>query len=129
MITQGLSHHEITLISKILDEHNVEYQVAATDSSEGPKLQGGRGNASFYSIEISQPDFEKLLPAAKAKLENLGIYPEMEAPDFSEEAPKKEMPAEEIVELKKKHKKIEYIIIAGLIIGLLLFVKKVITEQ
>jgi glycerophosphoryl diester phosphodiesterase len=129
MITQDLSHHEITLISKILEEHNVHYEVSATDRNEGTKVRGGRGDASFYSIEISQPEYEKLPASAKTKLEKLGIYPEMEAPFFDEAEPKEEKPAEEIAKLKKQHKTTEYIIIAAMVAGILWFVKKVITEQ
>lgn len=129
MITQGLSQHEINLISKILDEYRIQYQIAASGGAEGAIIRGGRGDASFYSIEIPQSEYDKLPPAAKGNLENLGIYPEMEAPVFVEEKPKQEKPAEEVASLKKKHKRIEYAIIAGLLIGLLFFVKKVVSEQ
>ena len=130
MITQGLSQHEINLISKILDEHKVRYQVGAAGSAEEVKVRGGRGDTSFYMIEIHDGDFESLLPqGAKIKLADLGIYPEMEAPDFSEEAPKETKPAKDPEQVKKNLKKMEYIFIAVLMVMALAFVRKVMSEQ
>lgn len=129
MITQGLSKHEITLITQILDEHGVQYQVGATGGAEGAVVRGGRGDASFYAIEIPGDEFNKLPADAKARLEGLGIYPEVEVPDFSEESPKKEKSPEEKAALKKSHKKIEIIFISALVIGFLLFVRKVLSER
>jgi hypothetical protein len=129
MITQGLSQHEINLISKILDEHKVRYQVGTAGSTDEVKVRGGRGDTSFYMIEIHDGDFEAILTeAAKMKLADLGIYPEMEAPDFSDE-PKPEKPAKDIEAHKKNMKKIEYGIIAVLVLMALAFVRKVISEQ
>lgn len=130
MITQGLSQHELNLITKILDEHKVRYAVGTAGGTE-VKVKGGRGDASFYAIEVSDEDFEKLLPAnAKMKLADLGIYPEMEAPDFSEPEVKEDAKLKKDPEVVKQNmKKIEYIFIAVLVLGLVMFIRKVINEQ
>lgn len=130
MITQGLSQHEINLISKILDEYKVRYQVGAAGSADDVKVKGGRGDTSFYMIEVHDGDFETLLPQqAKMKLADLGIYPEMEAPDFSEEAPKENKPAKDPEKIKKNMKIMEYSFIAVLVLMAIMFIRKVITEQ
>lgn len=127
MITQGLSYHEITLITKILDEYQVKYHVDAAGGEEAVKLKGGRGDASFYQIEIPSGEFEKLPENMKAKLENYGIYPEMEEPDFSEDyTPKKSTVDPE--KIKSSAKMVERIFIVAMITGVLLFIKKVMTE-
>jgi len=124
MITQGLSQHEISLITKILDEQGVEYQVGSTQGDEH-KPKGGRGDASFYFIEIANENFAKLTPTAASKLENLGIFPEMDAPDFSDDPVDPNLPEVDLAAVKKKHKMIERIIIIALLTGLAMFVKKV----
>jgi hypothetical protein len=130
MITQGLSQHEINLITKILTEYKVRYQVGAVGSADEVKVRGGRGDTSFYMIEIHDGDFESLLPEqAKFKLADLGIYPEMEAPDFSEETPKETKPIKDPEKIKKNMKIMEYSFIAGLILMALAFVRKVMVEQ
>ena len=130
MITQGLSQHEINLISKILDDYKVRYQVGAAGSAEEVKVRGGRGDTSFYMIEIHDGDFETLLPQpAKLKLADLGIYPEMEAPDFSDEVPKETKPTKDPEKIKKNMKIMEYSFIAVLVLMAIMFVRKVITEQ
>jgi hypothetical protein len=130
MITQGLSQHEINLITKILDQYKVRYQVGAAGSADEVKVKGGRGDASFYMIEIHDADFESLLTEhAKMKLADLGIYPEMEAPDFAEEVQKETKPAKDPEQVKKNLKKMEYIFIAVFILMALAFVRRVINEQ
>lgn len=116
MITVGLSQHEINLITKILDEHKAEYHVdAAGGSTENVKASGKRGDTSFYQIEIPQTEYDKLPAHAKSKLENLGIYPEMEEPDFSE-APAETYKPSDATKVRKKFKTVErYLMIAFVI--------------
>jgi hypothetical protein len=127
MITVGLSQHEINLITKVLDEHKVQYHVDAAGGSENAheaKVKGGRGDTSFYQIEIHDGQFEMLPASAKSKLEGLGIYPEMEAPDFSEEAPKEKKTIDP-VKAKKTLKTFERVFIAAMLLGIAAFIKKV----
>jgi hypothetical protein len=63
------------------------------------------------------------------KLADLGIYPEMEAPDFSEEAPKENKLARDPEKIKKNMKIMEYSFIAVLVLMAIMFIRKVITEQ
>lgn len=128
MITQGLSNHEITLITKILDDHKVEYHVDAAGGADEVKVRGGRGDTSFYQIEIPSEEFSKLPVDAIHKLANLGIYPEMEAPDFSEEAPKEKKVAD-ATKVRNNMKKFEKIFIVIMIAMVAAFVAKVIREQ
>lgn len=127
MITVGLSQHELNLITKILDEHNVEYHIGAAGEEE-TKVQAGRGNTSFYQIDINDEQFNALSAATKSKLENLGIYGEMEVPDFSEEEPKVKKTLDP-VKAKKTVKLVERIFIAAMLFGILAFVRKVFNEQ
>ena len=107
MITVGLSQHEINLITKILDEHKAEYHVdAAGGSAENVKASGRRGDTAFYQIEIPHDEYAKLPAAAKAKLENLGIYPEMEEPDFSE-TPVENYKPSDATKVRSNFKKVE----------------------
>lgn len=127
MITMGLSQHEINLITKILDEHKVEYHVDAAGGSENAqeaKVKAGRGDASFYQIDIHDGQFGLLPPNAKSKLEGLGIYPEMEAPDFSEEIPKEQKVVDPI-KSQQRLKKIERAFIVMMLLGIGLFIKRV----
>ncbi len=128
MITQGLSHHELSLITKILDEHKAEYQVDAAGGGDDVKVRGGRGDASFYQIDIPADQFSKLPEVAQAKLANLGIFPEMEAPDFTEEAPKVKS-AEDATRVRNNMKKFEKILILILAAMALSFVAKVLRNQ
>lgn len=128
MITLGLSQHEINLITKILDEHKVQYLVGAAGGAEEVKVRGGRGDTSFYQIEIHDGQFNALPASAKAKLESYGIYPEMEAPDFSEEPPK-EKKAVDVEKNKKNMKIFERVFIVAMILMAAAFVRKVLTEQ
>lgn len=128
MITQGLSHHEITLITKILDEHKVEYHVDAAGGADEVKVRGGRGDTSFYQIEIPSDQFNKLPQAAQEKLFNLGIYPEMEAPDFTEEAPKEKKQVD-ATKVRNNMKKFEKVFIVIMVAMAAAFVAKVIREQ
>lgn len=127
MITVGLSQHELNLITKILDESNVEYHIAAAGEEE-TKVQAGRGNTSFYQIDINDAQFSALSDSAKSKLENLGIYAEMDAPDFSEEEPVSKKTLDP-VKAKKTVKMVERIFIAAMIFGLVAFIRKVLNEQ
>ncbi len=126
MITVGLSQHELNLITKILDEHNVEYHIGAAGEEE-TKVQAGRGNTSFYQIDINDEQFNALESTVKSKLENLGIYGEMEVPDFSEEHKVKK--TLDPIKAKKTVKMVERIFIAAMIFGILAFVRKVLNEQ
>lgn len=131
MITAGLSQHEINLITKILDDHKVQYHVDAVGGSENAheaKVKGGRGDTSFYQIEIHDGELAALPANAKSKLENLGIYPEMEAPDFSEEAPSEKKIVDPI-KSQSRMKNIERVFIAVMILGIVAFVRKVMNEQ
>lgn len=116
MITVGLSQHEINLITKILDEHKAEYHVdAAGGSAENVKASGKRGDTAFYQIEIPHDEYVKLPAHAKAKLENLGIYPEMEEPDFSE-TPAETYKPSDATKVRKKFKTVErYLMLAFVI--------------
>jgi len=131
MITVGLSQHEINLISKILEEHKVEYHVDAAGGSENAhqttKVKGGRGDTSFYQIEIHDGQFAALPPGAKSKLESLGIYPEMEAPDFSEEATQ-EKKISDPVKTKNRLKILERFFIMLMVLGIVAFVRKVMNQ-
>lgn len=124
MITMGLSNHEINLITKILDEHKVQYHVDAAGGADEVKVRGGRGDTSFYQIEIDDAGFAGLPQAAQEKLANLGIYPEMEAPDFSEEAPKSEKVVD-ATRVRNNMKKMEKIFIVILAAMALAFVARV----
>jgi hypothetical protein len=127
MITMGLSQHEINLITKILDEHKVEYHVdAAGGSQDGQeaKVKAGRGDASFYQIDIHDGQLGLLPANAKSKLEGLGIYPEMEAPDFSEEIPKDQKLIDPI-KSQQRLKKIERAFIVMMLLGIALFIKRI----
>ena len=127
MITVGLSQHEINLITKILDEHKVEYHVDAAGGAENvheAKVKGGRGDTSFYQIDIHDGQYDLLSASAKSKLEGLGIYPEMEAPDFSEESPKEKIVLDP-VKSKSRLKIFERIFIVVMLIGIITFVKRV----
>jgi hypothetical protein len=126
MITVGLSQHELNLITKILDEHNVEYHIGAAGEEE-TKVQAGRGNTSFYQIDINDEQFSTLSAAVKSKLENLGIYGEMEVPDFSEAEPVKK--TLDPVKAKRTVKMVERIFIAAMLFGIVAFVRKVFNEQ
>lgn len=89
MITVGLSWHELERITKILDEHSLHYNVDAQDDGEdkeksATKKTAARGSSAFYQIDIADSEYLKLPAAAKTKLEGLGIYPEMEIPQFEE---------------------------------------------
>lgn len=131
MITSGLSQHEINLITKILDDHKVQYHVDAAGGAEGiheAKVKGGRGDTTFYQIDIHDGEFAALSAGAKSKLENLGIYPEMEAPDFNEEAPK-EKPVVDVIKSQKRVKTFERICIAVLLVGIAIFIKRVMDHQ
>ena len=131
MITSGLSQHEINLITKILDDHKVQYHVDAVGGAEGAnqaKVKGGRGDTSFYQIDIHDGEFAALPLNAKSKLENLGIYPEMEAPDFSDEAPI-EKKISDPVKTKSTMKNFERIFIAIMLLGIAAFIRKVVIEQ
>jgi flagellar biosynthesis/type III secretory pathway M-ring protein FliF/YscJ len=128
MITVGLSQHEITLITKVLDEHKVQYHIDAAGGAAEVKMKGGRGDTSFYQIEIHDGQFNSLPAQAKAKLESLGIYPEMEAPDFSDE-PVKEKKKLDTVKAGKTMKNFERIFIVVMVLMLAAFVKKVIENQ
>jgi hypothetical protein len=91
MITVGLSWHELERITKILDEHTLHYNVDAQDDGEdkqktGAKKTAARGSSAFYQIDIPDTEYDKLPAGARLKLEGLGIYPEMQTPEF-EEAP------------------------------------------
>lgn len=112
MITVGLSQHEINLITKVLDEHKAEYHVdAAGGSAENVKASGKRGDTSFYQIEIPHAEYEKLPASAKSKLENYGIYPEMEEPDFSDEPSKETYKSSDATKVRKNFKKVERVIL------------------
>lgn len=127
MITVGLSQHEINLITKVLDEHKVEYHVDAAGGSENvheAKVKGGRGDTSFYQIDIHDGQYNLLPISAKSKLEGLGIYPEMEAPDFSEEAPKDKKVVDPIV-TKNRLKTFERAFIVLMLVGIGMFIKRV----
>lgn len=127
MITVGLSQHEINLITKILDEHKVEYHVDAAGGAEGiqeAKVKGGRGDTSFYQIDIHDGQYDLLPVSAKSKLEGLGIYPEMEVPDFSEEAPKEKKMVDPVV-TKNRLKVFERAFIVLMLIGIGIFIKRV----
>ena len=116
MITVGLSQHEINLITKILEEHKAQYHVDAVGgSTENVKAKGGRGDTSFYQIEIPNSEFDKLPVSAKSKLEALGIYPELEAPDFDEIAPEKFKPSD-ATHVRNKFKKVERFLILGFVL-------------
>ena len=130
MITVGLSQHEINLITKVLDEHKVEYHIDAAggaNSAHEAKVKGGRGDTSFYQIEIHDGQFDSLPMSAKSKLEGLGIYPEMEAPDFSEDAPK-EKPISDPVKTKNRLKIFERIFIVLMVLGVGMFIKRVMEQ-
>lgn len=128
MITQGLSHHELSLITKILDEHKAQYHVDAAGGADEVKVRGGRGDTSFYQIDIPGDQYNKLPAQAKSKLENLGIYPEMEAPDFSEESPQTKTPAD-ATRVRNNMKKFEKILIVILAAMALSFVARVLKNQ
>ena len=69
MITVGLSQHEINLITKILDEHKVEYHVDAAGGAENvheAKVKGGRGDTSFYQIDIHDGQYDLLSASANS---------------------------------------------------------------
>lgn len=107
MITIGLSQHEINLITKVLDEAKAQYHVdAAGGSADAVKAKGGRGDTSFFQIEIPHAEYEKLTPSSKAKLEALGIYPEMEAPDF-DDTPSESYKPSDATQVRNKFKKVE----------------------
>jgi hypothetical protein len=111
MITVGLSQHEINLITKILDKYQAHYHVDAIGgSTNNIKARGGRGDTSFYQIEIPQTEFEKLPASAKSELENLGIYPELEAPSFEFENSEVFKPSSATV-VRNKFKRMERILI------------------
>lgn len=124
MITVGLSQHEINLIAKILDEHKVQYHVDAAGGADEVKVKGGRGDTSFYQIEIHDGQYDALPASAKAKLESYGIYPEMEAPDFSHEPPKQK-PAVDIEKHKKTMKTFERVFIVAMVLMAAAFVRKI----
>lgn len=124
MITVGLSQHEINLITKILDEHKVQYHVDTAGGADEVKVRGGRGDTSFYQIEIHDGQFNALPASAKAKLEGYGIYPEMEAPDFSAEPVKEKSPVD-VEKSKKTLKTFERFAIIALVAGLVMFIKRV----
>ena len=128
MITQGLSQHEINLITKVLDEHHVEYHVDAAGGADAVKVRGGRGDASFYQIEIPSEQYEKLSVGAKSKLESLGIFPEMEAPDFTAEEPKVKTVAD-ATKVRNNMKKFEKVFILVMIAMGLSFVYKVMNHR
>lgn len=124
----GLSQHEINLITKVLDEHKVQYHVDAAGGTDEVKVKGGRGDTSFYQIEIDDAGFASMPAAAQQKLANLGIYPEMEAPDFSDEAPseKKQVDATRVRNNMKKMEKIFIVILAAMALA---FVARVMRHQ
>lgn len=128
MITQGLSQHEVNLITKILEDAGIEFQTGSADGHE-TKLKGGRGDASFYFVDIPNEEFAKLSPQVISKLENLGIFPEMEAPDFSEEEVIVEKDEVEVAALRKKNRRIERILILALFIGFAMFIRKVLISN
>ncbi len=116
MITIGLSQHEISLITQILDKHHATYHVdAAGGSAEDVKVRAGRGDTSFYQIEIPASEFEKLPQSAKNQLEALGIYPEMEVPDFSETEVPHYKPSD-ATQVRNKFKKLEKVLMLGILI-------------
>lgn len=118
MITVGLSQHEINMITKILDEHKAEYHVdAAGGSTENVKASGKRGDTSFYQIEIPHEEYMKLPVSAKAKLENLGIYPEMEEPDFSE-TPVENYKPSDATKVRSNFKKVERFLMLAFVVML-----------
>jgi hypothetical protein len=88
MITVGLSWHELERITKVLDEHSLHYNVDAQDDGEDKQKaalkKGARGSSAFYQIDIPDAEYNKLPSSARLKLEGLGIYPEMEMPQFEE---------------------------------------------
>lgn len=129
MITVGLSQHEINLITKVLDEHKVEYHVGTAGGADDVKVRGGRGDASFYQIEIHDGQFAALPAGAKAKLEAMGIYPEMEAPDFSDDYTPSAKKALDPVKAKKAMKSFEIIFILIMVGMFASFVMKVMREQ
>jgi hypothetical protein len=129
MITVGLSQHEINLITKVLDEHKVEYQVGTAGGSEQVKLSGKRGDTSFYQIEIHDGQFNALSASAKAKLEGLGIYPEMDAPDFSEEYEPSAKKKLDPVKAKKTMKTFEIIFALAMVGMFTAFIMKVLKNQ
>ncbi len=116
MITIGLSQHEINLITKILDQHKTQYHVdAAGGSTENVKAKGGRGDTSFYQIEIPNDEFNKLPDTAKSKLADLGIYPELEAPDFDEVAQEHYKPSD-ATEVRNKFKKVQNVVMTFFVV-------------
>jgi hypothetical protein len=129
MITVGLSMHEINLITKILDEHKVQYKVDAAGGSEDVKAKGGRGDTSFYQIEIHDGQFMMMPEADRLKLADLGIYPELEVPDFSQEESIKTKAQKDPEKSKQTMKKFERIFIVVMAIMLMAFIRKVLTEN
>jgi hypothetical protein len=118
MITVGLSQHEINLITKILEEHKAEYHVdAAGGSSDNVKASGKRGDTSFYQIEIPHDEYMKLPASAKSKLENLGIYPEMEEPDFSD-TPAETYKPSDATKVRSNFKKVERFLMLAFVVML-----------
>jgi hypothetical protein len=116
MITIGLSQHEITLITQILEKHGVSYHVdAAGGSADEVNVRAGRGDTSFYQIEIPGAEFDKLPVSAKGQLEALGIYPEMEIPDFSETEKSNYQPSD-ATQVRNKFKKLEKVLMLGILI-------------
>lgn len=127
MITVGLSQHEINLITKVLDEHKVEYHVDAAGGAQNAneaKVKAGRGDTSFYQIEIHDGQYNLLPTSAKSKLEGLGIYPEMEAPDFNDELPEAQKVVDPI-KSQNRLKTFERVFIGLMLLGIAAFVKRV----
>ncbi len=129
MITIGLSQHEINLITKILDEHKVEYHIGTAGGAQEVKVKGGRGDTSFYQIEIHDGQFNALPASAKSKLEGLGIYPEMEAPDFSQEYEPSAKKALDPVKAKKTMKTFEIVFMIAMVGMFTAFIVKVLKNQ
>jgi hypothetical protein len=120
MITIGLSQHEIKLITQILDSHSATYHVdAAGGSADEVKVRAGRGDTSFYQIEIPASEYEKLPSPAKQKLEALGIYPEMEMPDFTETESVHYKPSD-ATQVRNKFKKLEKVLMLAIMILMVL---------
>lgn len=112
MLYTGLNENEIAKITKILDEHKINYDVSVHEEAverinnlseeERDKFrrQAKRSGQSLMQIEIEHIEFSKIPTVMKDRLHALGIFEEGESPfDESDFEVKPEI-ASQLVEKK-----------------------------
>lgn len=116
MLYRGFNKAEMDRITKILDHHQVHYElssdfeeVAKVDNAVKQEVnmrQLARRDSSFYQIKIEKEEFKKLSPHALQSLYDLRIYEEQDSPFTEEELSKLGEPSDKHLEAKsrKPHK-------------------------